>query len=478
MSCSPSLFWFRQDLRLLDNPGLYEAIQAGSIMAIYIFDEESAGSFKMGAASRCWLHHSLKKLHASLESKLNIYSGASLKIIPELIEAHNIKAVYWNRCYEPWRIKNDVALKMKLHELGVHCKSFNGSLLWEPWETLKSDQTHYKVFTPFYRHASLRTVRALVPQLLRPLKVSLIKDKKNSTTLSDLRLLPSEQWYRNFEKEWEIGEAGAQKKIQAFLANDLSGYKIGRNFPGKKNVSRLSPHLHFGEISPQQVWHAVTHVGSEISREDKAHFLSELGWREFSYYLLYHFPELPWKNFQPKFDHFPWTENKELLIAWQQGKTGYPIVDAGMRELWQTGNMHNRVRMIVASFLVKNLLIHWHHGAAWFWDTLLDADLANNSASWQWVTGCGADAAPYFRIFNPILQGEKFDPEGEYTCRFVPELRKMSKKFLFKPWEAPETVLKEAEVELGKTYPFPIVDLEASRNRALEAYTFLGKVLG
>jgi len=467
MKPSPTLFWFRQDLRLADNPGLLQAAKKGPIIAIYILDDENAGDFKMGAASRWWLHHSLVKLNQALDGKLHFYSGDPIKIITGLIDSQKIEAVYWNRCYESWRIKNDTALKIQLQEQGIFCESFNGSLLWEPWEVLKSDQTPYKVFTPFYRQASSRAPRE---PLSRPHSVEFLKDSTNTTTLSDLALLPTIPWHHGFEKEWEVGEMGAHKKLNTFLSHGLSGYKEGRNHPAQAHVSHLSPYLHFGEISPQQVWHAVNKVGPEIPTTDKNHFLSELGWREFSYSLLYHFPELPWKNFQSKFDRFPWKENESFLKAWQRGKTGYPIVDAGMRELWQTGTMHNRVRMIVASFLVKNLLIHWHHGEAWFWDTLLDADLANNSASWQWVAGSGADAAPYFRIFNPVLQGEKFDPEGDYTRHFVPELKKIPKKYLFTPWEAPEEILRSAEVELGKTYPQPIVALASSRDNALEAY--------
>jgi deoxyribodipyrimidine photo-lyase len=273
------------------------------------------------------------------------------------------------------------------------------------------------------------------------------------------------------EEIWEIGEQAASKKLEFFLHEGLVDYKEERNFPGKQKNSRLSPHLHFGEISPHQVWYAAEKKGRLTApSKDVEHFLSEMVWREFSYYLLYHFPTLPRKNFQAKFDHFPWLNNLGLLKAWQTGQTGYPIVDAGMRQLWQTGYMHNRVRMIVASFLVKNLLLHWHHGEDWFWDCLVDADLANNSASWQWVAGSGVDAAPYFRIFNPVTQGEKFDETGEYTRKFVPELGKLPNKFLFKPWEASESILKMAEVNLGKTYPKPIIELKKSREIALVAY--------
>jgi len=273
------------------------------------------------------------------------------------------------------------------------------------------------------------------------------------------------------EQSWDVGEEAAQKKLSEFLDSGLLGYKEKRSYPYKPNVSRLSPYLHFGEISPNQVWYSVqTKSLTEYCTKDAEHFLSELGWREFSYYLLYHFPELPRKNFQDKFDRFPWQYNDAFLKAWQKGQTGYPFIDAGMRELWQTGYMHNRVRMVVASFLVKNLLLHWHHGEDWFWDCLLDADLANNSASWQWVAGSGVDAAPYFRIFNPVTQGEKFDPDGHYTRHFVPELNKLPNKFLFKPWEASDDILRAAGVILGQTYPRPIVNLQHSRNQAIQAY--------
>ena len=273
------------------------------------------------------------------------------------------------------------------------------------------------------------------------------------------------------EELWEPGEAGAQKKLYDFLDDGLLGYKEGRNFPSKKNVSQLSPHIHHGEVSPNQVWYAAKQKEDETGIEkDLAHFLSELGWREFSYNLLYHFPSLPRENLQKKFDNFPWQKNEVFSEKWKKGFTGYPIVDAGMRELWQTGYMHNRVRMIVGSFLVKNLLLHWHEGEEWFWDCLIDADLASNSASWQWVAGSGADAAPYFRIFNPISQGIKFDPEGEYTKKFLPELKDLPIKYLYSPWEAPTAVLEQANVRLGENYPQPIVDLKESREKALSAF--------
>jgi deoxyribodipyrimidine photo-lyase len=291
-----------------------------------------------------------------------------------------------------------------------------------------------------------------------------------------LKLLPKIFWYETMDSLWTPGENGAHKALKVFLSDGLSGYKEGRNFPARNNVSRLSPHIHFGEVSPHQVWYQSQQMESTSGTiKDLEHFHSELGWREFSYNLLFHFPDLVDTNFQKKFDDFPWRDDSDLLGRWQKGNTGYPIVDAGMRELWQTGYMHNRVRMVVGSFLVKNLLIDWREGERWFWDCLVDADLANNAASWQWVAGSGADAAPYFRIFNPVTQGTKFDKDGEYTRKFVPELEKLPNKFLFTPWEAPQTVLEEAGIELGKDYPYPIIDLKQSRARALEAFASIKK---
>ena len=334
---------------------------------------------------------------------------------------------------------------------------------------MKEDGTPYKVFTPFYRKGCLQNSPEPRIPLEAPKNIKFLKHEE--LHLEELELLPKINWYKNFKDEWSPGENGAREKLNQFLQLGINDYKDGRNFPSKKNVSRLSPHLHHGEISPNTVWYEVKEKAETMdSYRDGDHYLSELGWREFSYNLLYFFPYLPNENLQRKFDNFPWEENNELLIKWQKGETGYPIVDAGMRELWKTGYLHNRVRMIVGSFLVKNLLLHWHHGQEWFWETLVDADLANNSASWQWVSGSGADAAPYFRIFNPVTQGEKFDPNGDYIKHYIPELKNLNGKFLYAPWEAPESVLQAAGIELGKNYPNPIVDLKLSREKALAAF--------
>ena len=470
MKKGTAIHWFRQDLRLSDNPALDSAAQYETLIPIYILDEVNSGEFKMGAASKWWLHQSLTKLNESLDGKLLVYQGNPHEILNKLIEEQEVSYVTWNRCYEPWRIDRDKEIKRNFEDKNVAVESFSASLLWEPWTISKDDGTPYRVFTPFYKKGCLNSEDPRLPAGKVDLS-NLYSEDLSSDSITDLNLLPTIKWYKSFEEEWNPGEIGAEQNLNSFLDSGLLNYKEGRNFPSQEFVSRLSPHLHFGEISPNEVWYrAKTKEGISGIEKSLAHFHSELGWREFSYYLLYHFPDLPNKNFQEKFDIFPWQENEEFLALWQKGNTGYPIVDAGMRELWQTGYMHNRLRMIVGSFLVKNLLIDWRFGERWFWDCLVDADLASNSASWQWVAGSGADAAPYFRIFNPITQGLKFDPEGEYTKKYVPELRDLPNKYLFSPWEAPENILADAGIELGKNYPKPMVDLKLSRETALEAF--------
>lgn len=460
------IHWFRQDLRLSDNPALSEAARIGNVMPIYILDDVNAGEYKMGGASRVWLHHSLKALNKSLGGKLRVLKGDATKIIPKIIEEYEAQAIYWNRCYEPWRLTRDNKIQETLEAQGIQVKTFNGSLLFEPQATLKNNGEPYKVFTPFYKKNYFNSNPR--EPLKEPENLKLSDCDIKSESIDSLDLLPSMGWDENIIDGWDISESGAKKRLHNFLDNGIQNYKQGRNFPSTNNNSRLSPYLHFGQISPNQVWYSARFY--ELN-ENIDNFCVELAWREFSVNLLYHFPDLPRKNLQSKFDNFPWKNNPELLEKWQKGQTGYPIVDAGMRELWQTGFMNNRVRMVVASFLVKNLLIHWHEGEKWFWDCLNDADLASNSASWQWVAGSGADAAPYFRIFNPTTQGQRFDGSGEYTRKYVPELENMPDKYLFNPWDAPEEVLESVGVELGKTYPIPIVDIKKSREAALSAYS-------
>ncbi|MBL95403.1 MAG: Deoxyribodipyrimidine photo-lyase [Alphaproteobacteria bacterium MarineAlpha3_Bin5] len=466
-----SIHWFRLDLRLSDNPALTNSAKHRHVLPIYIFDDLNSSEFKMGRASRWWLHHSLASLEASLEGNLSIYHGEPLDILNDIVARFNVKSVYWNRCYEPWRIVGDRRIKENLKAKGIEVESANGSLLWEPWTVKKQDGSFYKVFTPFYRKGCLG---AEVPRdpLDPPQNVQYHKDEEFSLNLDALQLLPHIRWDKKMVQHWNIGEGGARVRFQEFINEGLPHYKDGRNVPAKPYVSRLSPHLHFGEISPNQLWYGVKSISADQNIE---HFCSELGWREFSYSQLYYNPKLPRENLQSRFNAFPWFDNESLLRAWQKGRTGIPMVDAGMRELWQTGYMHNRVRMIVGSFLVKNLRLHWHYGARWFWDTLVDADLANNSAGWQWIAGCGADASPFFRIFNPATQGQKFDPDGRYIRRFVPEIAMLPDKYLFSPWKAEGYVLENANVQLDITYPSPIIDLKQSREAALAAFQSLKK---
>lgn len=463
-----SIFWFNQDLRLSDNPALIQACLAGKILPIYILPHEGQHGFKIGKASQIYLHHSLKKLNESLNNQLNFYKGEAKAIILALVKQYNITAVFCSRSIEPWTIALHHEVKSSLQALNIPLHIIHSAYLWEP-EKIKNEQgSYYKVFSAYKRKTELFKPR---PPFPRPSNLDLIKDLSHSSKLDDLNLISNQPWERKIAKYWTVGEKAALEKLNHFLKNGLFGYKIGRDQPGKEQTSKLSMNLHFGEISPYQVWDAVQKVHSaHLSEEDRHHFLSELTWREFSAYLTHHFKHLDKNNFQAKFNAFPWINHEEFLEAWKKGQTGYPIIDAGMRELWETGYMHNRVRMIVASFLVKNLMIHWHFGQDWFWHCLVDADLANNSASWQWVAGSGADAAPYFRIFNPITQGEKFDANGSYTRKYVPELALLPDKYLFQPWTAPLSVLKACGIRIGENYPAPIVDLASSRKSALEAY--------
>lgn len=474
MPPAPVIVWFRQDLRLSDNPALTAAAKSGApVIPVYVLDDDNAGPWKMGGASRVWLHHSLHALNGSLSGNLACFSGDAEQIITNLAETTRARAVYWNRCYEPWRMKRDSALKAALERNGMEAQSYNASLLFEPWTVKKDDGTPYRVFTPYFRRGCMRTIQPPEPSpAVR--RFDFAPRPAGVLDIGDLALLPcapEPRWDKGMTTYWQIGEKGAHARLKDFLDSELRGYKEGRNYPARQHVSRLSPHLHFGEISPRAVWHAIRQrMIADHAETDGDHYMSELAWREFSYSLLYYNHDLPTQPLQARFKAFPWSKSDKNLRAWQSGMTGYPIVDAGMRELWATGYMHNRVRMIAGSFLVKHLLLHWRHGEAWFWDCLVDADLANNAASWQWIAGCGADAAPYFRIFNPVAQGEKFDAQGTYIRRWCPELAKLPDGLIHKPWEAPPLILKQAGVTLGKTYPPPLVDHKAARERALTAF--------
>jgi len=449
----PVILLFRQDLRLADNPALTEAAKREApIIPLYVLDEETAGKWKAGGASRWWLHSSLEALQKALNRRktpLILKKREMNRAVLELVKKVKAEAVFWNRCYEPYATKQESALKKELKRLGVEAESFKGALLLEPWEVVNNQGSFYKVFTPFWR-ACLEMIadeRPLpVPRLTASDHLNLKSDR-----LDRWALLPAgTDWAGGLREMWTPGEEGAKKRLEQFLKKKMEKYSRLRDFPAEEGTSLLSPHLHFGEISPRQIFHAAK--GAES-------FIAEIGWREFSHHLLYHFPTLPERPFAEKFRSFPWNRSEKQLKAWQQGKSGYPIVDAGMRQLWHCGWMHNRVRMVAASFLTKHLGISWVKGEEWFWDTLVDADLASNAANWQWVAGCGADAAPYIRVFNPILQGKKFDPEGRYIREWIPELREVPEKFLHTPWEAS-----------GHSYPPPIVDHQTARKEALERF--------
>ena len=471
MPANTVIMWFRQDLRLSDNPALLKAIQQGRVLPVFILDQNC--HWPLGEASRWWLHHSLSALNESLLGNLWVLQGDAAKLLPQFANEQGASHVFWNRCYEPSIIHRDSLIKEQLTADGLTASSLNGSLIWEPWENLKQDGTAYKIFTPFYKYAIANHPPA-APSHEDTSTFDTVKCLQDKNRFDKLNLLPAINWHKQISATWQPGEKGARQRLQNFIHNGLGDYRDGRDYPDKRSVSMLSPHLHFGEISPKEAAHVVQQAGDIDSNEEQAaHFVRELAWREFSYYSLYHFPHICQQNMKAQFDRFPWVKDQKNLRLWQQGQTGYPLVDAGMRELWQTGYMHNRVRMIVGSFLVKNLMIHWLEGARWFWDCLLDADLANNSCSWQWVAGSGADAAPYFRIFNPVTQSTKFDPQGNYIRRYVPELNGLSDKAIHDPSSAAASELERAGVVIGEHYPRAIVDLKQSRVRALDAYKAL-----
>ncbi len=482
MTDGPILVWFRQDLRLSDHRALHAAIaEERAILPVYILDDETPGPWRMGGASRWWLHGSLAALKADLEglgSRLVLLRGLSVDVLEGLAKETGAKTVHATRRYEPWARQEEEDLAERLESAGRTFRRYAGGLMFEPEKPTTKAGDPFRVFTPFYKAClELGPPKAPLP---RPEKKLPAPDSwPASDDLDEWALLPEKpDWAGGLRETWEPGEAGAEARLADFLDEAMAGYAEKRNRPDRPGTSRLSPHLHFGEISPHRCWQAVENRLSENSgggARGARSFQRELIWREFSYHLLFHWPDLPKKAFRPEFEKFPWDEDEAALDAWQQGRTGYPIVDAGMRELWETGWMHNRVRMITASFLIKDLLIPWQVGENWFWDTLVDADLASNSASWQWVAGSGADAAPYFRVFNPVLQGRKFDPKGDYVRRYVPELADLDTEHLHAPWEAPKEALDEAGVRLGETYPEPIVDHKKARARALAAYETVKK---
>jgi deoxyribodipyrimidine photo-lyase len=466
------LLWFRIDLRLADNPALQSAIAAGTVVPVFIWDPASEEPWRPGGASLWWLHQSLTALEKSLRaagSRLIIRKGPTAATLLELAKETGAQFVVWNRRYEPAVIARDSKVKEALAAAGLRAESFCAALLHEPWTVENKSGKPFQVFTPFWKNCLAKPGPA--EPLPAPGRIPSPEQWPESLPLSALELEPQIDWAAGMRAAWTPGEAGAQERLGRFLRGAAERYGAERDLPGIEGTSRLSPHLHFGEISPRQVWHAARLSGIASWRESR--YLAEIGWREFAHHLLYHFPRTPVEPLRPEFARFPWRENDAALKAWKRGLTGYPIVDAGMRELWATGWMHNRVRMIVASFLVKDLLISWTEGAWWFWDTLVDADLAQNTLGWQWTAGCGADAAPYFRVFNPSGQGEKFDADGLYVRRWCPELARVPQEWLHRPWEAPASVLAAAGVVLGRQYPKPIVDHAAARDFALKAFASL-----
>jgi deoxyribodipyrimidine photo-lyase len=471
-----TIIWFRQNLRLRDNAALTEAIKnRGPVIPVFVWSSEEEGAWPPGAASKWWLHHSLKSLASDLGkrgSRLILRRGKTTHCLEKLAAEVKAGAVFWNRRYEPDHLKIEATVNRQLNRSGIKTAGFKAALLWEPEDVLTSTGGPFQVFTAYYRACMRREPPS--PPLPLPPKIPSPQQWPESLSLDALKLEPEIDWTAGIREAWNPGEEGAHRRLSAFLEAALADYPERRDRPDLNGVSRLSPHLHFGEISPGQIGHAVEsfrQIKGDPSIDRAAEtYLRQIVWREFAYHLLFHFPDTTDQPLRTKFERFPWVDNAAMLKAWQKGKTGYPLVDAGMRELWTTGWMHNRVRMIAASFLTKHLLIAWQQGAKWFWDTLVDADLANNTLGWQWVAGCGADAAPYFRIFNPVRQGEKFDPAGAYVRKWVPELAQLPVEWIHKPWEAPQEVLKKAGVALGETYPFPIVDHTFARDRALAAY--------
>jgi deoxyribodipyrimidine photo-lyase len=472
---TPAIVWFRQDLRLADNPALAAALKrGGAIIPVYIWAPEEEGQWPPGGASKWWLLHSLSQLSTALGdcgSKLVLRRGPSLPALEHLVTQTGATAVFWNRRYEPRIRERDKQIKEALKDRGIEAESFNAALLHEPWTVQNKSGKPFQVFTPFWRHC-LQLAEPAAP-LAAPKGIPAPKKWPSSESLETFELQPKPDWAGGLRETWEPGTAGARKHLHRFVKGAFATYSDDRNLPHVTGTSLLSPHLHFGEISPRHVWHALKqHAFTKDASKSwvNSQYVSELGWREFSHHLLYHFPHTVNKPLRAEFENFRWRRNPEWLRAWQKGQTGYPIVDAGMRQLWHTGWMHNRVRMIAASFLVKDLLIDWREGAKWFWDTLVDADLAQNTLGWQWTAGCGADAAPYFRVFNPTSQGEKFDPDGAYVKRWLPELAKLPAKWIHAPDKAPQEILTSAGVEFGKHYPRPIVSHVIAREIALEAY--------
>lgn len=465
-------------MRLDDNAALAAAAESGApVIPIYINEPQDVGTGPLGSAQRWWLHHSLTALGRRFEamgSRLILRSGDAATVLASLIAGTGAQTLYWNRRYDPKGIAIDTPLKQQMLERGIDVKSFAGQLLHEPARLLTGAGTPYRVYTPFWR--ALATAGDPPPPIEPPVRLAAPAQWPPGEELDTWSLPPkTPDWAATFREIFTPGEEEAQRRLDVFLQNSLAQYDQGRDFPARQATSLLSPHLAMGEISPARIWHSTIGLGDEIGTDNLIRFRKELAWRDFSYHLLFHFPDLATRNWNDRFDTFSWENDEARLGLWTRGQTGYPVVDAGMRELWRHGTMHNRVRMIAASFLIKDLLIDWRRGEQWFRDTLLDADPASNPASWQWVAGSGADASPWFRIFNPVTQGEKFDPKGAYVRRFVPEIAALGDKYIHRPFEAPAAELASAGITLGLTYPHPLVDHATARRRALDAYRLTGE---
>ncbi len=475
-----AIVWFRRDLRLADNPALRLAASlADAVVPVYIHAPEEEGAGAPGGASRWWLHHSLRSLATDLQrigSPLTILRGPTLNSLQRLIDQTGSTAIYWNRVYEPAFIERDAKLKSHFREQGLEVQSGNASLLFEPWEVATGSGTPYRVFTPYWRQCQTRL--GSVPKAAAPpKKLASPPNLPSGVALDDLALLPTRSWGDGLAAAFQVGEKAAHQALDRFVEDAIADYDTRRDFAAEPGTSRLSAHLHFGEISPRQAVEVAQSAALHPQRSGASlgieTFIKEIVWREFAHHLLFHYPQTVSEPLDVRFNALPWQVDDAGLKAWCRGLTGIPIVDAGMRQLYQTGWMHNRVRMIVASLLCKNLGIHWREGAAWFHDTLVDADLAANTFGWQWAAGCGADAAPYYRIFNPTLQAERFDPKRLYIRQWLPELAALPDAYIHQPVTAPLSVLRAAGVTLGKNYPSPVVDLKATRDRALAAYAHM-----
>lgn len=479
MKSTASIVWFRLDLRLSDNPALSAAATRGDpVIPVFIWAPHEEGDWAPGTASRWWLYHSLKSLAGELKSagsELILRRGDSADVLLQLCHDTGATRVFWNRRYEPASVRRDKAVENTLKSAGIQVATFNSSLLFEPWTVTTQSGSPYKVFTAFWRGC----LKALQPPepLPRPPALSKPRIWPKSLHVDELGLWRGAAESERWNGTWRPGSVGAKAQLDCFLANNFQRYDETRDRPDLATTSKLSPHLHFGELGPGEVLHAVRKHAKHCGLPEKiwlySRFITELGWREFAYHLLWHFPHTQDAPLRAEFQRFPWRADDTLLDAWEHARTGYPIVDAGMRELLLTGWMHNRVRMIVASFLVKDLLISWNAGAKWFWENLVDADLANNTLGWQWTAGCGADAMPFFRVFNPVMQGKKFDPQGSYVRKWIPELNKLGTRWIHQPWLAPTSELERSGITLGREYPFPIVDHRVARAAAIDAHSKL-----